>query len=181
MLAGSTNLPIGSALKCGEVRIHCFDFPIAEDVGLQLDAVSVGIGVIERQRHAVMHRDMRLEAVIVVELPLGIQQVVDRIVLEGEMVHADGPANSALTLFSVVSRAREVGRAMPTRIGRGGAAQTEPMMMMMMAASPGRGAGGRAQRATGSSTTKLTESRFPGAHAHARATPTRQLASMTSS
>ncbi len=42
--------------------------------------------------------------------------------------------------------------AMPTRIGRGGAEQTEPMMMMM-SASLGRGAGGRAQRATGSSTT----------------------------
>jgi hypothetical protein len=38
---------------------------------------------------------------------------------------------------------------MPTRIGRGGAEQTEPMMMM--SASLGRGGGGQAQRATGSS------------------------------
>ena len=46
-------------------------------------------------------------------------------------------------------RAHEASGAMPTRIGRGGAEQTEPMMMM--SASLGRGGGGQAQRATGSS------------------------------
>jgi hypothetical protein len=52
----------------------------------------------------------------------------------------------------VVYARTRLGGAMPTRIGRGGAERTE-QMMMMMSASLGRGGGGRAQRATGSSPT----------------------------
>ena len=54
-------------------------------------------------------------------------------------------------MFAVVYARTRLGGAMLTRIGRGGAEQTEPMMMM--SASLGRGAGGRAPRATGSSPT----------------------------